>query len=302
LFLYITSKYIKKLIFISLFFLCYSAKGQSVDLFFGTGSSHFLGDLGGKLFAGTNDFQDVDFAKTRYGLTAGVRVNFGRYFTLRANGWYARVAGDDKFTSNKERRGRNLSFFSPILEGDVLAEINFAKSKNGKGIFYIFGGLGFFTFNPKTKLNGNTYNLRDYGTEGQFAIAGKSPYALSSICFPSGIGYKLAVGRKSYLAFEVNMRKTQTDYIDDVSTNFVDPNLLIAAKGPVAAQLADRNISTIPGFSTPGSIRGDVKNNDSYFFLAITYNIRLGVGAGGIGYGGKRRGGRIHGKGRCFEF
>ncbi len=278
------------------------AQAQSVDLFFGAASSHFLGDLGGKPFAGTNDFQDVDFAKTRYGLTTGLRLNLGSRFAFRLNGWYARVAGDDKYTKNKERRGRNLNFYSHILEGDLTAELNILKSKNGKGNFYIFGGIGFFTFNPKTKLNGTVYELRDYGTEGQYTVNAKSPYALSSISFPMGIGYKLYIGRKSYLTFELNGRKTQTDYIDDVSTNFVDPALLVASKGPVAAQLADRNISDIPGFSSPGSIRGDPKNNDSFFFFCISYNIMLGKGEGGSGYGGSRRGGKIHGKRKCFEF
>ncbi len=290
------------LVFLSLCMINVS-KGQSVDLFFGAASSHFLGDLGGKPFAGTNDFQDVDLAKTRYGLTLGARLNLGRSFALRTNFWYARVSGDDKYTTNKERRGRNLNFFSPILEGDLLAEVNFAKSKNGKGLFYFFGGVGYFTFNPKTKLNGVKYNLVEYGTEGQYAISGKSPYALSSICFPLGVGYKLFTGRKSYLSFEINMRKTKTDYIDDASTFYVDPTLLISAKGPIAAQLADRNISDIPGFSSPGAIRGDPSNNDSFFFLSISYNIILGKGVGGTGFGsGAKRKTRGQGKGKCFSF
>ncbi len=293
----------KKLIFL-IFIICSSnTQAQFVDFMVGASTSHFLGDLGGKPFIGTNDFQDIDFLSTRYGLTTGFRFNFSRYFALRTNVIAGRISGNDKYTNNKERRGRNLSFFSNIYEGNVTAEINIAKTKSKQGVWYIFGGIGYFMFNPKTRLGNEVYELQKYGTEGQYAIAGKTPYKLNSICYPHGIGYKWAVGRAQYLSFEVNLRKTNTDYIDDVSTNFVDPSILTAAKGPEAAALADRSTSTIPGFSDPGAIRGDPKHNDTYFFLCISYNRVLGSGKGGSGFGnGGRARNRINKKGKCFEF
>jgi len=276
---------------------------QSVDFMFGVSSSHFLGDLGGKPFIGTNDFQDLDILSTRYAVTTGLRFNFSKYFVLRTNIWYARVSANDKYTSNRERRGRNLNFYSNVFEGDVTAEINLYNSRNKKGMWYLFGGVGYFTFNPKTRLNGNVYELRDYGTEGQFAVAGKEPYKLSALCFPHGIGYKWAVGRGQYFSMELNLRKTTTDYIDDVSTNYVDQSLLIAAKGPDAAALADRNISDIPGFSSPGAIRGDPKNNDTFFFICFAYNVTLGKGKKGSDFGNMRRGrGKMNGRQKCLEF
>ena len=276
---------------------------QSVDFMFGVSSSHFLGDLGGKPFIGTNDFQDLDILSTRYAVTTGLRFNFSKYFALRTNIWYARVSANDKYTSNRERKGRNLNFYSNVFEGDVTAEINLYNSRNKKGMWYLFGGVGYFTFNPKTRLNGNVYELRDYGTEGQFAVAGKEPYKLSALCFPHGIGYKWAIGRGQYFSMELNLRKTTTDYIDDVSTNYVDQSLLIAAKGPDAAALADRNISDIPGFSSPGAIRGDPKNNDTFFFICFAYNVTLGKGKKGSDFGNMRRGrGRVNGKQKCLQF
>ncbi len=276
---------------------------QSVDFMFGVSSSHFLGDLGGKPFLGTNDFQDLDILSTRYAVTTGLRFNFNKYFAIRTNLWYARVSANDKYTSNRERRGRNLNFYSNIFEGDVTAEINLYNSRNKKGMWYLFGGVGYFTFNPKTRLNGNVYELRDYGTEGQFAVAGKEPYKLSALCFPYGIGYKWAVGRGQYLSMELNLRKSTTDYIDDVSTNYVDQNLLIAAKGPDAAALADRNISDIPGFSSPGAIRGDPKDNDTFFFVCFAYNITLGNGKKGSDFGNMRRSrSKMNGRQKCLEF
>ncbi len=292
----------KHLIFI-LFLIPFSTFSQSLDLVLGASTSHFLGDLGGKQFQGTNDFQDIDLRATRLGATAGLRFNINKVFALKGSFWYGRLYGDDNYTQNKERKGRNLNFFTNIYEGNLVAEITFGTRKRKSGYFYAFGGVGYFFFNPQTKLNGETYNLVDYGTEGQY-LTGKTPYALSSICFPNGIGYKWGVSRNSYLSFEVNMRKTKTDYIDDVSTNYVDPAQLTAAKGPVAAQLADRNNSDIPGFSDPGAIRGDPKNNDSYFFFCFSYNLVLNQGKGGSAFssGGKKYKSRKPKKGKCFEF
>lgn len=293
----------KKTFFLILTLICFNTYSQSVDFIIGASSSHFFGDLGGKPFKGTNDFQDLDLAASRWGLTTGLRFNFSKSFALRTNVWFARIAGSDKYTTNKERKGRNLSFYSNIIEGDLVAEVTFAKSRNGKGYFYFFGGLGYFSFNPKTRLNGKVYNLQEYGTEGQYAIPGKKPYALNSICYPNGLGYKLGIGRGKFLTFELNMRKTQTDYIDDVSDKFVDPALLTSAKGPIAAQLADRSTSTIPGLSNPGSIRGNPSNNDSFVFFCISYNVTLGKGKGGSAFGtGGRAKGKYNRKGKCFEF
>lgn len=276
---------------------------QSVDLFFGGGTASFLGDLGGKPTLGTNDAQDLDILSTRYGLTAGARFNFGKYFALRSQVWYARLSANDKYTVNLQRRDRNLSFFTNIFEADALAEINIKRFNNGAGLLYVFGGVGYFHFNPKTRMNGQVYQLRDYGTEGQFYIPGKSPYSLNSIAFPSGFGYKMALSRGSYLAFELNMRKTKTDYIDDVSGYFADPVKLAEMKGPIAAQLADRSNGTVPFLSSPGSIRGHYWNNDSYFFLSITYNTTLGASKRSSSFKvGRPRRGNINGKRKCFEF
>jgi hypothetical protein len=278
-------------------------RAQGVDLIFGASTSHFLGDLGGKPTLGTNDLQDLDIGSTRYAVTTGVRIQLGKTFAFRTNFWYARLAGDDKYTRNRERRGRNLSFFTRIYEADAVMEVNVYRSPDRKKIFYVFGGIGYFSFNPKTRLNGQVYTLRDWGTEGQYAVAGKKPYDLHSVCIPLGFGYKFLLNKRSYLTVEVNSRRTRTDYIDDVSTRYVDPNLLIAAKGPTAFALADRNISDIPGFSSPGSIRGDPKDNDNFFFFSFSYNYTLGTGKGGYGFGnGKRPRSNINSRKKCFEF
>ena len=73
--------------------------------------------------------------------------------------------------------------------------------------------------------------------------------------------------------------------------------------GADAAALADRNISDIPGFSSPGAIRGDPKDNDTFFFICFAYNITLGKGKKGSDFGNMRRGrSKMNGRQKCLEF
>jgi hypothetical protein len=277
------------------------SKAQSTELILMGGSSHFLGDLGGKPTLGTNDFSDLDLNTTRFAVGIGFRLRLAKSFALRADLFYSRVAGDDRNTDNLERRGRNLNFHSHILDAHLLAELYVGSKKR----LYFFGGAGIFTFNPKTKYNGETYELQPLGTEGQNFLANKSPYDRNAISFPYGIGYKIPIagGNGGYLTLEAMFRKTTTDYIDDVSTVFADNAQIAANGGAIAGILADRSISTIPGFSDPGAIRGDPKNNDNFTYFLITYNIPLGRSSGS-GFGGSKRsrGKFKFGKNKCYDF
>src|SRR5690606_32580104 len=105
-----------------------SISAQNFDFIVGASTSHFLGDLGGKPSLGTNDLSDLDLLSTRYAFTVGLRANMGRHFAFRTNLWYARVSGNDKYTKNRERHGRNLQFFSNIWEADAVLEANIYRT------------------------------------------------------------------------------------------------------------------------------------------------------------------------------
>jgi hypothetical protein len=304
------SKNLFRTIFLNLFLILGTfthIQGQ-IEIVVATGSSHFLGDLGGKPWLGTNDISDLDLPSTRVGLMLGVRAFVHKKVAFRAAFIGAQVAGDDKHTTNLERNTRNLNFYSPIAEGSFVLEYHFNRSTSRfgppKGGLYAYGGIAAFYFEPKTEYNGQTYNLRELGTEGQFYRAGMQPYKNTSYAVPFGVGYRFNVGR-GYLGLEINSRKTFTDYIDDVSTTFADVNAVANAKGGAAGALADRSLPTsIVGFSEPGAIRGDPKNNDNYFFIFVKFDYPLGMGGDVLSFG-KSRGRRPSGKfkkGKCFEF
>ncbi|MCO6495398.1 MAG: hypothetical protein J5I91_06965 [Bacteroidetes bacterium] len=270
------------------------------------GTSHFLGDLGGKPLKGTNDISDLNFQTTRYALLGGFRVFLGDKVAFRTNIAYARVTGDDRFTHNKERRGRNANFFSPILEGSALFEFHIGHNGRSRydksGSFYFYSGIGYFYYEPKGRLNGEVLSLRPLGTEGQNYRTDLKPYRNTSVNIPFGFGYRFRVG-DGYLGLEINSRANFTDYIDDVSTVFPDRSKLFATSGAKALEWVSNTNSDIPGFDDPGAIRGDPKDMDGFFFILIKFDYPLHSAMDlGFGSGKRGRGGFRFKKGHCWEF
>jgi len=87
---------------------------------------------------------------------------------------------------------------------------------------------------------------------------------------------------------EAVYRFLATDYLDDVSTTYIDPNLfdkyLSQHDAALAKRLADRSY-IIPELGThpPGSIRGNSNKKDAYYSINIKLGIRL-FGSGGSLY------------------
>jgi opacity protein-like surface antigen len=269
------------------------------EIFFGIGASNFLGELGGADQIGTNGIKDLEFSMTRPALQAGYRFKASRYFGIRANLSYARLNGDDATTSEEARFYRNLSFKSPLIEFSAILEyfpfsekmghlyrLKGAKgSKNGYFSPYVFGGIGGIWFNPKAELDGTWHALQPLGTEGQYVPgSGKEPYKKISLAVPVGVGVKYALNRQWSISFEVGMRKTFTDYIDDVSGNYWHNAEIQQHSGNVAAALADRNPNPANGFTgvligqdgiENFTQRGDPSDNDAYMFAIFSIHYKL---------------------------
>jgi len=261
------------------------------EVFIQMGASGFLGDLGGLDRVGT-DYSpvDYDFQTTRTAMGIGYKYKLQRWLNLVGTFNWLIVRGDDKYTQEKFRRERNLNFKSNIFE--LAARIEFAYfanrvtnrysikktfSKRMKGVqteWIAFIGIGGFYYNPKGFDGKNWVELRPLHTEGQGLPGGPKQYSNFSICIPMGVGFNMYIKKQWTVGLEINWRKTFTDYIDDVSTNYYDPVALAAAYGPKSAQMADPSLGTIPGFSKPAADgtpaqRGDPKQKDSYFSVQL---------------------------------
>jgi len=253
------------LVFWSAFTIPSLAQPHEIGLFLG-GASYY-GDVGkDKMHVPENTCGGIFF-----------RYNFNRHFSLRGNLLHGNIEGADSLSDLPFRYNRNLSFHSEIYESSIWLEFNFLPhiiGKRGLHSFYVFAGIGGFLFNPKAELNGNWYELQPLSTEGQGTSQrpGTEPYSLFSMNIPFGVGYKVNIGRSVCIGLETGFRRTYTDYLDDVSTTYVDRFVLASEKGIVAALLSDRSLS---GGDNVNVQRGERTNNDWYVFTGITVSIKV---------------------------
>lgn len=254
-----------------------ATSAQRVHLNLFAGAANYQGDLQEKRYT----FQQ---AHGVYGIGASYEIS--DRFMLRAGINTAKISAHDKFGRNKDR---NLNFASAITEGHTAIEFYLKNPYERAVTPYIFGGIAVFHFNPYTNdSSGKKTYLKPLSTEGQGFINGRPLYKLTQFAIPLGAGLKFAMSDNFRLGVEVGLRKTFSDYLDDVSTNYVDETTLFAQRGSRAVDLAFRGDEIKSGdpYPSDGSIRGGQKYKDWYYFTGITASFRLG----GQGNYGDRKG------------
>ena len=229
------------------------------------GVSNYFGDL------------NTNFDISRPGIAGGAifRYNFNERLCIKFSGNYGQVSADDANSSNPYERARNLSFQTSIIDFTTQFEFNFLPYVHGSEEHfytpYLFGGLSFFHFNPKTEYNDELVELRPLGTEGQFK---GEEYYLVQGGLAYGIGFKFDLSEVWSMNVELSGRSLFTDYLDDVSTVYPDKSDLRQLRGDVAVELSDRSIPIdgIEGnIGQAGRQRGNRNNKDSYVFLGVGF-------------------------------
>ncbi len=228
----------------------------------------------------SGDLTQSFFSYKTLGPSVNVNMKYqlpNKIFVLRAGISYGHISADDK--NNKERSliARNLNFKSNIIEGSLCVEVNLFDPDKFEGIPYLFGGVGVFYLNPYTfdKNNNKTF-LRPLGTEGQGLeeYPDRRMISMPQLCIPFGGGWKLRLNEKYDVIYEVGIRYLFTDYLDDVSTNYVDPQTLLQERGQKAAELAYRQATMLP--SIKGVKRGNPESKDWYYMTGIKLVMKLG--------------------------
>lgn len=268
------------------------------EFVYGIGATNFLGDLGGlNKIASHYSFADLELMLTRPALNIGYRYRLGKQsFFIKTALCLSVVSGADNLTRERFRSNRNLSFRSNIVELASQLEIPLSISKvgyrfrfkpfgNTKKVVrmntFVFAGIGVFYFNPKAKYNGKWVALQPLGTEGQGLPGASAKYSHIALSFPVGFLFKFYMTRTITLGLEFGLRKTTTDYIDDVSGNYYDNAILLENRGVMAAALADPNLKQEPqqlnenGKTIGGYQRGDPYHKDSYMFAVVSLNYSL---------------------------
>ncbi len=239
------------------------------------GVTNYKGDL--------DDNFTLKFTKPGLGFIGGLR--FHPHMTARLSfnqGW---MKASDVLARDETdpRYRRNLSFRSPLTEAALTFTYEFFAN-NRKFRFrpqytpYLFGGAAVFAFRPQAKLRGEWIDLQPLGTEGQFlpgCAECPEPYGLVQVSIPFGAGVRYKLTDKLDLWVELGLRKTFTDYLDDVSGEYpADMNAMLSQNWTSWA-LSDRidRVQYGSGARWWNGIRGDNTQADWYVLtmVGVTY-------------------------------
>jgi len=315
--------------------LIYTGIGISV------GSLNYYGDLSPLPTKFSTDFK---LTKPAFGISLFRRL--GPRYSLMAQFMYGTLEGSDATSAKKDnlsngifRYDRNLSFRNRIKELSVTAVFDLFKNDETfrKRVWwtpYVFAGVAVFAHNPMAKepatfLDGTSnpnagkwIALQPLGTEGQYSKLkpgdvnyGIKPYSLIQVAIPIGVGARFRINDVLDLWADIGFRYTFTDYLDDVSKNYVDLNSLQAKNkndnklaqamayrsnevmgNPTAATSSAHDYPatehsgefyTWAGYGSEGkdNIRGHANNRDMYVVssIKITYILKPSY------FGSKRR-------------
>jgi hypothetical protein len=250
---------------LSVLFINVNAQKFHLTLF--GGISNYQGDLQSKRFT----FQQANAA-----VGVGALYELSNKFFLRGNVTFGKVQGDDKFGAYAFR---NLSFSSPVTDAHLGLEYDLLNSYENSLTPFVFTGISVFRFNPSTiDSTGQKVFLQPLGTEGQGYFLGRTKYNLTSMALPFGAGVKLSLSENIKVRFELGLRKTFTDYLDDLSTTYADENELRLNNGQRAVDLAFRGDESKAGslpYPDANSVRGNPKSKDWYYFTGLGISFRL---------------------------
>ena len=253
--------------------LAQDAISQEGEFGIGIGAGHYFGDLDTR----------AHLNRPKMAASFFFRKNFSNYIALRVGATYARLGYSDKYnTYNDYMLHRNLSFNTNVWELALQGDFNFFRFMPGEPGFnftpYITLGAGVFSYDPYAYLRGQKIYLRPLGTEGQGIVAGRKQYSTMAVSIPFGGGFKYALNERINVGFELLYRFTNTDYLDDVSKTYVDPNIFpLNPDGTLsnAALLSDRSYELGTPIGKPGLQRGTSRQKDQFVTAMFTLGFNL---------------------------
>ena len=294
---------------------------------FSVNSMNYLGDIAPKAKWGSTK---LGFTRPGFSLSYGHR--FGPRYTVRGSLSFGRLQSDDfkvadpSGDNSKFRYVRNAHFRNDIWELSAVAIFDLFKNEGSylsrvNLTPYALAGVSLFHHNPKAKVPeqyvldanaaptsfanaGDWVALKPLGTEGQNATNlvstdanfGIKPYSLWQLAIPIGVGARYRFADAIDISLDFSVRVLFTDYIDDVSQNYVDLDVFDTdlekamsnrSSDPVSATGDPRDISSwntriytgrdgtdyevINGYGEEGfgNYRGGSSFNDLYFVTSI---------------------------------
>lgn len=250
-----------------------------------SGIMNCLTDLGGKKGAGKGFTKDINWNQSHPAFGIFFRICWQQKIGVKIIATKGTISGSDELLKNdhseaKHRFNRNLSFRSSIQEINATIEWypdwQNAGSNRSKIRPYIFAGIGLFHFDPQTQVAGVWVRLAPLHTEGQGfkEYPHRRPYRLLQPGFPAGLGVCYDLSAVVSIRLECRNSFLLTDYLDDVSTTYIDAHYfatnLWEPAAAVARQVYEKQ-SQLMGRTPPhaGEKRGNPASKDSYFSIQI---------------------------------
>jgi hypothetical protein len=257
----------------------------------------YLGEVGGNPGKGSRFLKDVNLPSTKIGGGIAIGYHLSDLLTVRLAFNKGELRGADSLVRDKGgaeiwRKVRDLHFRTPVSEFYVAIEIDpspvigtFFSDQIGLRPYGVIG-IGMFHFNPQALYVGANQkpkwvDLQPLHLEGQGMkeYPNRKAYNLNQLEIPVGGGLKYDVSDHAFLALEVLYRKTFTDYIDDVSTGYIDPILfekyLKPEQATIAYYLNNQGYSPVTRTQI-GDSRGNPKDKDCFFSTVLRFGIRMG--------------------------
>ncbi|TAE72171.1 MAG: hypothetical protein EAZ85_09960 [Bacteroidetes bacterium] len=180
----------------------------------------------------------INYRETGQGWGVFYRANVSKAMSLRLNGLFGTIEGDDKNSTSNFALERNHKFRTNLWEVSAVAEYNFLNFRNEgrkknerkqKFTPYLSAGVGYMQFVPMFNAT--------------------PTYSTYSVIIPLGVGMKWAVSKQINLGFEFVARTTFTSSLDDLGLK-TNKN-----------QTQNNN---------PKYYTGNPNSNDRYFFTCLT--------------------------------
>jgi len=266
------------------------------------GIMNYFGDLNP-----LSQYVSTELSATKFAYGAFIYYRPYDHFGFKLNYNMGRIQGDD-FTAadpyderHRFRYMRNAHFRSDIRELSLTMQFYIPEIFAGVSTPidpYIFVGITYFYYNPKARtpdsLGREWVDLQPLQTEGV-------EYSNYAFAIPFGIGAEIRLTERLSIGAEIGFRYTFTDYLDDVSGDYVDPfsldsdlarvmsnrtmerigartgdsreaerNRLLEEQGSFSYVGPDGRIyTTFAGFGLEGDKRGEPSNPDVYLVTMI---------------------------------
>lgn len=214
------------------------------------------------------------------GLRAGYQ--FSEKFGLTFSNNYMIISGADqpKNDKNNNVRGtnysRNLSFRTTIIDAAVMAEYNFTRFKlKSSFVPSIYAGGNAYYFKPMAQVDnqGEWYDLRRIGTQGQTLDGSEFAYDRVMFGIPYGASIKRHINQKTIVSLSYTYNKIFTDFLDDVATGFYPEAEAVRRANPGIGSAASTlaNPSNLP----LDNQRSYSDDNDGYGYWGLTFTFKI---------------------------